>query len=168
MYGQKTVEEVLAANPDAVHSGVYMEKLFPNDGELKMTFHRIRLGRDSIFLRRMGFASADRPFVATAHHQAIGTLGANLHATATSLDGKIVEAAEHSRFPNVLGIQFHPERHTLYRKGLWQRSQTNAPRDFNPLSFLQDNPPTLAFHRAVWKWFGEMVLAENNSAYGTR
>jgi putative glutamine amidotransferase len=125
-----------------------------------MAFHRIRLGRDSIFLRRMGFAGADRPFVATAHHQAIGKLGAGLRVTATSLDGKIVEAAEHSLFPNVLGIQFHPERHTLYRKGLWQREKTDAPCDFNPLSFLRNNPPTLAFHYAIWKWFSEAVNSQ--------
>lgn len=168
IYGQKTVQEVLAAGPDAVHSGVYMEKLFPNDAELRMTFHRIRLGRDSIFLRRMGFAGTDRPFVATAHHQAIGKLGASLRVTATSLDGRIAEAAEHSLFPNVLGIQFHPERHTLYRKGLFLHQKTGDPSDFNPLSFLQDNPPTLAFHRAIWKWFGEQVLAEKNSVYGSR
>ncbi len=29
VYGQKTVEEVLAAGPDQVHSGVYLEKLYP-------------------------------------------------------------------------------------------------------------------------------------------
>ena len=159
VYGQKTVEEVLAADPDQIHSGIYLEKLFPNDTELMMTFHRIRLGADSVFVREMGFSRGDRPFVATAHHQAIAELGANLHVTATSLDGKIVEAVEHRIFPNVLGIQFHPERHTLYRKGLFQRRQTGAPLDFNPLSFLEANPPTLAFHHAIWKWFSEQVSA---------
>jgi putative glutamine amidotransferase len=168
VYGQRTVEEVLAAGPDQVHSGVYLEKLFPNDAELMMTFHRIRLDQDSVFVRKLGFASADRPFVATSHHQAIGKLGANLRITATSLDGKIVEAVEHTIFTNVLGIQFHPERHTLFRKDFWQRSRTDAPLDFNPLAFLKSNPPTYAFHLAIWKWFGEQVLAQKNSADGGR
>ncbi|TFG77152.1 MAG: hypothetical protein E4H23_08930 [Chrysiogenales bacterium] len=160
VYGQKTVEEVLAADPDRVHSGIYLGKLFPNDMELMMTFHRIRLGADSVFVREMGFSRGDRPFVATAHHQAIAELGANLHVTATSLDGKIVEAVEHRLFANVLGIQFHPERHTLYRKGLFQRRKSGAPLDFNPLSFLRANPPTLAFHHAIWQWFSEQVNAQ--------
>ncbi|HUU04384.1 MAG TPA: gamma-glutamyl-gamma-aminobutyrate hydrolase family protein [Patescibacteria group bacterium] len=168
VYGQKTVEEVLAAAPDRVHSGVYLGKLFPNDPELMMTFHRIRLGEDSVFVRKMGFSIGDLPFVATAHHQAIAKLGSHLRVTATSLDGKIVEAIEHRLFANVLGIQFHPERHTLYRKGLFQRRQTGAPLDFNPLSFLGANPPSLAFHQAIWQWFSDQVLMEKKSAHGGR
>jgi putative glutamine amidotransferase len=160
VYGQKTVEEILAAGSDQIHSSVYLEKLYPNDPQLATPFHRIRLDRESLFVRQMGFALTDLPFVVTAHHQAIGKLGANLRATATSLDGKIVEAIEHNLFPNVLGIQFHPERHTLYRKGFFQREKTGAPLTFNPLAFLQAHPPTLAFHHAIWKWFSEKVLAQ--------
>lgn len=157
IYGQKTVEEVLASAPDRVHSSVYLEKLFPNDEELRYPLHRICLDRDSVFVRKMGFSRTDQPFVATAHHQAIGKLGSNLRVTATSLDGKIVEAVEHTLFANVLGIQFHPERHTLYRKGFWQHEKTGAPLDFNPLSFLKANPPSYAFHLAIWKWFSEQI-----------
>jgi len=158
-YGQKTAEEVLSSPADQIHSIVYLEKLFPNDEELKYPFHRIRLGQDSVFVSQMGFSRGDRPFVATAHHQAIGRLGANLRATATSLDEKIVEAVEHSLFANVLGIQFHPERHTLYRKAFFQREKTGTPLDFNPLTFLKSNPPAYAFHLAIWKWFSEKVGA---------
>jgi putative glutamine amidotransferase len=160
VYGQKTVEEVLSVGPDQVHSNVYQEKLYPNDAELKYAFHRIHLENDSIFVRIMGFSSSDQPFVATAHHQAVGKLGANLHVTATSKDGKIVETIEHILFPNVLGIQFHPERHPLFRKGFWQHEKTGAALDFNPLTFLKSNPPTYAFHLAIWKWFGEQVASQ--------
>jgi putative glutamine amidotransferase len=160
VYGQKTVEEVLASGADRIHSGVYLEKLCPNDPELVTPFHRIRLGKNSAFVVRMGFAASDLPFVATAHHQAVDKLGGALRVTATSLDGKIVEAVEHSLFAHVLGIQFHPERHTLYRKGLFQRRKTGAPLDFNPLTFLKANPPTYAFHLAIWKWFSDQVRAQ--------
>ncbi len=157
VYGRKTVEEVLAAGPDQVHSGVYLEKLYPNDPDLATPFHRIRLGKESIFVRRMGFARDDLPVVATAHHQAIANLGSGLRVTATSLDGKIIEATEHDRFSNVLGIQFHPERHTLYRKGLFLHPKPDAPRDFNARAFLKANPPSWEFHLAIWKWFAEAV-----------
>lgn len=160
VYGRRTVEEVLAAGSDQVHSGVYLEKLYPNDDELAYPFHRIRLKKESIFVRKLGFSVHDLPSVATAHHQAIGKMGAGLSATATSLDGKIVEAAEHARFSNVLGIQFHPERHTLYRKDFFQRAKTGAPLTFNPLAFLKANPPTYAFHLAIWKWFADQVNAQ--------
>ncbi|MBN2400706.1 MAG: gamma-glutamyl-gamma-aminobutyrate hydrolase family protein [Candidatus Aminicenantes bacterium] len=160
VYGQKTVEEVLASAADQVHSGVYLEKLFPNEADLIMTFHRIRLGKESVILSNMGFSDSDTPFVASAHHQAIGKLGVNLRITATSLDGKIAEAVEHVLFSNVLGVQFHPERHTLYRKGLFQRRKSGSPLDFNPLDFLKANPPTYAFHLAIWKWFAEQVRVQ--------
>jgi putative glutamine amidotransferase len=159
VYGQKTVEEVLASDADRIHSGIYLEKLCPNDPDLASPFHRIRLGRESAFVVRMGFAASDLPFVATAHHQAVDGLGGGLRVTATSMDGRIVEAVEHSLFPNVLAVQFHPERHTLYRKGLFQRRTPGAPLDFNPLAFLKTNPPTYAFHLAIWKWFAAQVGA---------
>ena len=159
VYGRKTAEEILAADPDQLHSGVYIEKMCPNDPDLAYPFHRIRLDPGSIFVKKMGLASNDHPFVATAHHQAVGKLGSGLRVTATSMDGKIVEAVEHALFLNVLGIQFHPERHTLYCKAFLQRRRTGDPLDFNPLSFLGANPPTLAFHHAIWKWFSEQVSA---------
>ncbi len=108
-----------------------------------MPFHRIRLGRDSVFVRRMGFSGGDLPFVATAHHQAIAKLGAGLRVTATSLDGKIVEAVEHTRFANVLGIQFHPERHTLYRKGLLAARKDRRAPDFQPPGLPESQSPHL-------------------------
>jgi len=160
VYGQKTVEEVLANGSDQIHSSIYLEKLYPHDDELVYPFHRIRFEKKSIFVRRMGFSSSDRPCVATAHHQAVKKLGANLRQTAASLDGKIIEALEHTLFPNVLGIQFHPERYTLYSKSFRQREKTGAPLNFNPLAFLKANPPTYAFHLAIWKWFGEQVSAQ--------
>ncbi|MBN2346682.1 MAG: gamma-glutamyl-gamma-aminobutyrate hydrolase family protein [Candidatus Aminicenantes bacterium] len=157
VYGQKTVEAVLAGGPDRVHSGVYLDKLYPNDPDLAPPFHRILLERESIFVRKMGFSRSDHPFVATAHHQAIARLAKGLRAVAFSMDGKIIEAVEHSRFPNLLGVQFHPERHTLYRKGLFQRQGPGNPLDFNPLAFLKAHPPSYEFHRAIWKWFGGRV-----------
>ncbi len=160
IYGRKTVEEVLDGEADSVHSGVYLEKLHPNDPELASPFHRIRLAKESLFVREMGFAASDTPSVATSHHQAVARLGAGLRVTATSINGRIVEAAEHGRFPGVLAIQFHPERHTLYRKGLFLRSRPGAPLDFNPLAFLKAHPPSYEFHRAIWKWFGEQVSAQ--------
>ncbi len=160
LYGLATVEEVLALDPDRIHSGVYLEKLGANDPDLAPPFHRIFLLPDSAFVRRMGIAADATPQVATSHHQAIDKLASGLRVTALSLDGRVVEAVEHLRFANVLGIQFHPERFSLYRKALRQRLQPGAPLDFNPLAFLKANPPSYEFHKAIWKWFAEALLAE--------
>lgn len=160
LYGLATVEEVLAQDPDRIHSGVYLEKLDANDPDLAPPFHRIFLLPDSAFVRRMGIVADATPEVATSHHQAIDKLAAGLRATALSLDGRIVEAVEHLRFANVLGIQFHPERCALYQKGLRQRRAPGAALDFNPLAFLKANPPSYEFQRAIWKWFADALLAE--------
>jgi putative glutamine amidotransferase len=161
VYGCKTVEEVLAADSDRIHSSRYLEKLCPNDPDLAFSFHRVRLGPDSAFVRRMGFSVSDHPFVITSHHQAIAKLGTGLRVTTVSMDGKIIEAVEHARYANTLGIQFHPEASALYSKGLLLRRKCADPLDFNPLAFLKANPPTYAFHLAIWKWFSEMVSVQN-------
>jgi len=161
VYGQKMVEEVMAADPDGIHSSRYLEKFCPNDPDLAFFFHRVRLGPDSAFVRRMGFSASDHPFVITSHHQGIARLGAGLSVTTTSMDGKIIEAVEHTLFPGVLGIQFHPEASALYCKGLLLRRKCGDPLDFNPLAFLKENPPTYNFHLAIWKWFSEQVSAQN-------
>ena len=43
------------------------------------------------------------------HHQAIRTLGANLHVTAVSDADGVIEAIEHDTLP-VMAVQWHPER----------------------------------------------------------
>ncbi|MFW5721010.1 MAG: gamma-glutamyl-gamma-aminobutyrate hydrolase family protein, partial [Bacteroidota bacterium] len=49
------------------------------------------------------------PLIYSNHHQAIEKTGKDLEVIATSTDGNIVEAVQHKKYPNVLGIQFHPE-----------------------------------------------------------
>lgn len=160
LYGLATVEEVLALDADRIHSGAYLEKLDANDPDLAPPFHRIFLLPDSAFVKRMGIAADATPQVATSHHQAIDKLAAHLRATALSLDGRVVEAVEHLRFANVLGVQFHPERFSLYQKGLRQRRGPGAAIDFTPLAFLKANPPSYEFHLAIWKWFAEAVSSQ--------
>lgn len=89
--------------------------------------------------------------VLSIHHQAIEKLGAKLTAIASSIDGKVVEAISHQRFPNVLAVQFHPESYFLDRsltaKG--ERKKLIAPQP--------PNAPTLAFHRRFWQRFARLL-----------
>jgi len=50
----------------------------------------------------------------------------------------------------------------LYRKGLFLHPRPGAPRDFNARAFLKANPPSYEFHLAIWKWFGEALLAQSS------
>ncbi len=121
--------------------------------QLAPAFHQIAILKNSIFDTRMGISAAASPYVLSSHHQAIDRLGQNLAVAARSLDGRIIEAVEHRRFDRVLGIQFHPEPYSLYRKGLRQRQKPGGPLDFNPRSFLAEHANSLVFHRDLWKWF---------------
>jgi putative glutamine amidotransferase len=159
-YQLKTYEAVLKQEADRIHSSIYRRMLNPNDAAIPPAFHRIRLKPDSFFVKRLGMASGDTPTVLSAHHQAAGRLGANLWISATSMDGKIVEALEHNRFPNVLGVQFHPEPSNLYQPGLFFRFNAVGNSVFNQNDFLESHPPAMKFHRAIWKWFSDAVLAQ--------
>lgn len=46
--------------------------------------------------------------VNSLHHQALGTMAADLAVTAVSPDG-VIEAVEHRSRPNVMAVQWHPE-----------------------------------------------------------
>jgi putative glutamine amidotransferase len=71
--------------------------------------HPVRVAAGSMLA---GILEADLPLtVPTAHHQAIGRLGAGLTATAWASDG-VIEAAELTdgeHHPFVLAVQWHPE-----------------------------------------------------------
>ena len=76
------------------------------------------------------------------HHQAIENLGTNLKATAFSADGKIIEAIRHDLYPNVIGVQFHPEYRSIWKK--------------NGITKKNDQE----FHKNFWQIF-KKILPEN-------
>jgi putative glutamine amidotransferase len=123
-----------------------MDKLMPYN------FHTLQL-RGGRFLEAAGFGPADHPRVLSSHHQALGKVAAGWKVLATSRDGKVVEAMEHKRFTNVLGVQFHPEHAQL-----WETEPRFRQRPEDPLTsynaILAGTPRSLEFNKAVWAWLG--------------
>jgi putative glutamine amidotransferase len=153
VYGQKTFEQVLHSSKESVHSSAYIKSLHPLARNLPPAFHRIKLKKNSIFVKKMKMKKKDTPYVLTSHHQAIKTLGKGLRTVATSMDGKIIEAIEHEVFKNVLGVQFHPEYYPLYQKGRFFRKGPGQSLNFNLRAFLVNHPPSMIFHHRLWAWF---------------
>jgi putative glutamine amidotransferase len=153
IYGCQTMEEVLRLDPEKIHSSTYMKKLNVLEEDLTPAFHRIRLKGNSIFVQRMDMKESDRPYILTSHHQAVERLGSGLAVTATSMDGRVVEAVEHITFKNVLGVQFHPEYEGLYRKGRFFKRGPGEPQAWNLRRFLLDHSPSMKFHQNLWQWF---------------
>lgn len=155
VYGKNFVEDIINLGPERWHNNPY-PKLHPDLRLSGYNFHWIRLLPQGFFVRRLGFSEKDRPRVLSSHHQAIEKLGLGFVVAATSPDGKVVEAIEHTRYPNVIGLQFHPENYRL-----WDREfKIKFKPDEQPTSYyelLQSSPPSLEFHRRIWEWFAETM-----------
>jgi putative glutamine amidotransferase len=151
VYGESYVEDVIARGKEIWHSNPFL-RLFPREGLTSFVFHPIQLLEEGKFCVEFGFAAADSPFVFSSHHQMAGNLGKGCRVIATSPDGKIIEAIEHERYPNVLGVQFHPEATALYSGTSRVRFTPQESGPVSPRSFLEEHPPSEAFHRRLWSW----------------
>ncbi len=156
VYGKSNVEDILTLGLPNWHNNPY-NKLYPRSGLAVNTLQPIALAASGKFVREMGFAAGARPHVLSSHHQAMGKLGKDLTVEATSLDGKVVEALAHAKFPNVLAVQFHPESMNLWDAALPYKL---SPDEANPpfwRGFIESHPPSMEFHKKLWGWFAEKL-----------
>jgi putative glutamine amidotransferase len=158
IYQLKTVEQLLKLSTEKIHSSRYIKKLYPFETKMAPAFHRIKLEGHHPWIDKMGMRPSDTPSVLSSHHQSIQRLGKNLVVAATSMDGKVIEAIVHSRYKNVLGVQFHPENFHLYKKGSRFKTFPGKDPTLNLRRFLHNHPPSMKFHRKMWKWFSEALL----------
>jgi putative glutamine amidotransferase len=149
IYGIHYIEDLLDLDPDRLHRN-YHRKVSIADDLLSGNFHRINIKETSPF-RQLNLSNPT-PMVYSNHHQAVDQPGKGFRVTATSMDGKVVEALQHRKFNNVLGVQFHPEASFLYDKN---RTFRINPRDtvlFSGREMLLKSK-SLSFHRKFWKDF---------------
>jgi putative glutamine amidotransferase len=153
LYGVKYVEEAIALGQPSWHTNPY-PRLFPLDRALlSYMLHPIHLTPGSKFTSAMGFKPGDQPFVMSAHHQSAGRLGKGFRPAAMSLDKKVVEAIDHEAYPNVLGVQFHPEFPILWETAPRYKIAPDDKDLFACRPYLEKRPPSLAFHKKLWAWF---------------
>lgn len=98
--------------------------------------------------------------VVSAHHQAVDHLGADLEILATSADGRVVEALGHTRFPHVLGVQFHPERRALYDPDLVARARPGSKVRNVLARKMGEDPRVLRLHQELWRTFAGWMAEE--------
>jgi putative glutamine amidotransferase len=155
-YGKTTVEEAIALGPEQWHNNPY-RLLFPLDKLIGYNFHALQLGTGSLFVKTMGFQPSDHPRILSSHHQAVEKIGKGLVAVASSRDGKVIEAVEHRKYPNVLGVQFHPEHPLLFdAEPRHKQKPGDAPTSFRAI--LEGTPPSIEFNQKIWSWFaGKLV-----------
>jgi putative glutamine amidotransferase len=158
IYGMDFIEDIIHTEKADWHRNPYA-KVHP---ELKLypyLLHPINLLDGGKFTAELGFNNADRPYVISAHHQALGKLGKGIKINATSSDGRVVEGIEHEKYPNVLGVQFHPDFPELWNTDFTFKWTPSDKEEASFLSLLKKNPPSLEFNKKIWVWFFEQVNA---------
>ena len=75
------------------------------DEERYIATHEVEINTDTILNKIFG---KEKIKTNTFHHQAIKQLGDDLKIAAKNSDG-IIEAVEHISYPDLLGVQWHPE-----------------------------------------------------------
>jgi putative glutamine amidotransferase len=159
VYRVKTFEEAEKLKPEQIHRSVE-HALRPGPAVYAGVYHPIRFtGAPKL---KAKLAPGKGPVkVMSIHHQALNKIGQGLEVIATSMDGKVVEVARHRTFPNVLGVQFHPEYHfldlavltkarSMGRRGKALMQQLTA----QP---LMGDPASLEFHRQLWLHFSAQL-----------
>ena len=112
IYGKTTFESLQKLGSENVHKN-YWDRM-DNENEYSFIhFHPIRISEGS-FLKFNGIS--ENPVVASVHHQSPKKIGKGFKIAATSMDGKVVEALQHTRYRNVYGIQFHTDFSSLYEE----------------------------------------------------
>ena len=140
IYKKTNYESVLKQDTEKQHLN-YRDRIDNRtDSDSFLHFHHIRIISNSI----LDYEQIQKPLVTSVHHQSVKKIGKNFKVSATSMDKKVIEAMENSKYPNVYGIQFHTDYSILYKQNKFRDSQDKV------ISF--DNMDR-QFHMLFWKDF---------------
>ncbi|HUU01119.1 MAG TPA: gamma-glutamyl-gamma-aminobutyrate hydrolase family protein [Myxococcota bacterium] len=156
IYGVKTFEDGLRLPDEKVHRS-FSAPLYPAAGEGWAVVHPIRLTGGADFTKTL-LPEGGTVSVLSLHHQAIAGLGRGLDVWATSEDGKVIEAIRHSKYPGMIGVQFHPEKEILFDAG-------PSPAQHIAVWFEGDRRAQ-AFESSFWKMISKKVLESAKQAGG--
>lgn len=161
-YGKKYLEDVIALKKENWHTNPYA-RLYPEKRLIGNDMHPIKLMEKGIFCQILGFKKEDTPYILSSHHQAVLKRGKGIIIAATTLDGKVVEAIEHEKYPHMLGVQFHPESSLLWDAEKKFRFTLQDEEEKSLRSILDNNPPSFAFHKKIWAWLSQKLKEYHNS-----
>lgn len=162
VYGRKFVEDIIHTDKSDWHRNPYA-RIHPELGLYPYLLHSIVLCDGGKFTTDLGFSNEDRPLVISAHHQAFGKLGKGIQVNATSSDGRVAEGIEHEKYPNVLGVQFHPDFPELWNEDFTFRWMSGDKEKASFISLLKKCPPSLEFNKKIWIWFIEQAKANHGA-----
>jgi gamma-glutamyl-gamma-aminobutyrate hydrolase PuuD len=128
IYNHYYVEDLLKNGHENMHKNYYLS-IYPTvEDSYPGWFHKITMLKTGIKY----FRYAENAYVLSNHHQAVKIPGYNFVRAGTSPDGKVTELFVHKVYPNVIGVQFHPEKEFCFTR----------------LDNFPEN--SLAFHKNLW------------------
>jgi putative glutamine amidotransferase len=141
-------EEVLALPPDQMHRNY--NDMVPSTCEdhTSYHFHQVNINKGS-----------SSPLVLSSHHQALQDMGLGWTVSATSTDGRIIEAIQHEDYTNVTGVQFHPEKPGLFDPSITHRQSCGSMINFSEIIADTDS---YDFHIAYWRSIGKTLQKNRN------
>jgi len=155
VYGQINVEDVLDSGSEQMHRN-YWRNLSVDKSLVGGHLHHIRIVENKFFMNELKLKMDDFPLIYSSHHQSVKNLGKGLEITATSMDGKIIEAISHKKYKNVVAVQFHPENSGLFNP---EKKYKITPEDHEPVSLcdILEKWDKTNFHRKFWNYFSKLV-----------
>lgn len=154
VYNLKFVEDVLSTDANNQHRN-YNNNLVNDSTLFSGNFHEIKINNQNPLVG--DYEGNLTPLIYSNHHQAIEKLGKNLKVLATSIDGKVIEAIGHEKYPNVLGIQFHPEGTYLHNPEIKYRKKPNDELKSGKQILIDHE--SYQFHLELWKVFSKKLSA---------
>ncbi len=142
-------------HPNEIHRNFYPHmKKHSNKALAGSHFHQI-VFKDYFFPNLANVKPELSPSVNSYHHQAIEKLGQGFVIGATSTDGKIIEGFFHAHYPNVFGVQFHPERSHFF---LNTKKYRFAPEQEAKLLSNYLNEESWQFHVQLWQAINNVLV----------
>jgi len=154
IYGDQYINNINEGSADQIHRNYTVRINFPEEDFTSYHFHPIALHQNSFLADLAGVDDNITPYVLSSHHQSIKTIGNGLIVSALSLDGKIIEAVEHSVYKNVFGVQFHPEKTGLFDPQDLCFVTPDSTINFNNYAMKTGS---LSFHVGYWKMIGDIL-----------
>ncbi len=158
VYGRTNIEDLVSMEANLQHRNNYNHLQLDRSIE-RYSFHQI-MTQPGSHLARIAEDPSLNPYVLSSHHQAVLQLGKDFQPTAWCMGKQIVEAIEHTRYPHVIGVQFHPEVTALYQP---DQKLSFLPGEAPQHSFLDLYPGSKGenFHRNFWSYIAGMYHGMN-------
>lgn len=152
IYNLNNVEDILKTPKNQQHRNYNVDYSLDTNVTY-YHYHQIAIEKGSLL---SSYITNDtiHPVVWSSHHQSLEKLGKGLQIVAKSMDGKIVEAISNVNFPNVLGVQFHPEKRELYNPASKIMITPFKEGEYSYLDLYSGNKGE-NFQKEIWTRFAE-------------